>query len=205
MSYRNVLAIVVVMGGLLALAGPAGAGVAVLDQSVKVDKAAGNATFSLDFGHAPDFYTVDAHGRVADSFQINISADFRGNPQASPTTVIRGDEIQFLNALAVRNRSPASTDPHSGGFGSIRGTVPFSVHGTNVSFTTPLSLIDAPNGMFSYYAFTMHNGATQAQAEARSVPLPSALHAAMLMLALGGTVLMCKAMAGRVSKGHRQQ
>jgi hypothetical protein len=199
MSCRHLLPIVAVMAGLLALAAPAGAGVSVLDMSLTVDKTASDATFTIDFPHAPDFFTVDSHGRVADSFQINISADIKGNPQLNPTTVVRGDEIHFANALRIRDGSPPVSDPQSGGYGAIRGTVPYSLNGTVLTFTTPLGLINAPNGTFSYYAYTLSNGVTAAQSEARSVPLPSALQPGMMMLGLGIVLVMCGRWRGRTA------
>jgi hypothetical protein len=194
MLQGKVLTIAALLGGLLALATPARAGISEFEPVI-VNHAAGTATFTIDFPHVPDFFTVDTFGRVADSFQIQITADPNGSPQINPTTVIRGDEIQFAHALRIRNGSPASSDPQSGGYGSIRGTVPFSVNGTDLTFTTPLSLIGAPTGYFSYYAFTTQSGFTTAQVEARSVPLPPALAAALMMLGMGMAVAMGKTLA----------
>jgi hypothetical protein len=200
MLYGKFLTVAALLGGLLAIANPAHAGISEFPP-VTVNLAAGTATFSIDFPQVPEFYAVDRSGRLADSFQIQISADPNGNPVVNPTTVIRGDEIRFATALRIRNGSPPSTDPQSGGYGSIRGTVPFTLNGTDLTFTTPLSLIGAPNGNFSYYAFTTQGGFTAAQVEARSVPLPSALAAVMMMLGIGIVFVMGRSMGG--SRGVR--
>jgi hypothetical protein len=194
MSCRNAVSFVAMMVIVMASAGLARGGVAVLDQSVKVDKAAGDATFTIDFGHTPDFTTTDAGGRPADSFQIDIAADPTGpNPLANLTTVIRGDEIRFANNIPIRDAFPADlNDPHAGGWGKIRGSVPFSVIGTQLSFTAPLALLGAPDGKFAYQADTFHYGPTQAEAKAESVPLPSALATAAMMLAIGLLIALFK-------------
>lgn len=188
------LTIAALLGGLLAFAGPVRAGLSEFSPVI-VNQAAGTATFSIDFPHVPNFYSVDAFGRVADSFQIQISANPNGSPQINPTTVIRGDEIHYSSAITIRNGSPPSSDPQSGGYGTVRGTVPFSITGTDLTFTTPLSLIGAPTGNFSYYAFTTQSGMTTAAVEGRSVPLPSALGAGMMMLGIGIFFVMCKSVA----------
>jgi hypothetical protein len=186
MSRRNVLSVVAAMCGLFAVAGPVQAGMSAWE-SVNVDKAAGNATFSINFGHAPNFTTEDSHGRVADSFQILIAADPVGaNPFIAPTTVLRGDEIHFTGAIPVRNGSPADfSDPHSGGWGTVRGAVPFAVNGSEVTFTAPLSLLGAADGRFAYDVSTFASGLTAGEARSQSVPLPSALPIGMAMLAIG--------------------
>src|SRR5258708_7613266 len=70
-------------------------------------------TFTLTFNHPPDLLTADTIGRQADSFQFFIS-----------TTVVRGEEIHIAGDVRVRDQSPSSGDPDSGGWGALRGSVP---------------------------------------------------------------------------------
>ena len=115
-----------------------------------------------------------------------------------PTAVIRGDEIQFAHAVRVRDASPpALSDPQSGGWGGIRGTVPFTVNGSTLTFTAPFSLLNVPDGNFSYYAFTTASGVTQAQVESRSVPVPSALKSGLMMLGIGIALALTRSIVGR--------
>ena len=188
MACRTVLPLVAVIGGLFAGVAPAHAGTSDPWESVKVDFAAQDATFIIDFPHVPDFNSLDSFGRPADSFQIEIAADPAGpDPLAHLTTLVRGDEIHFAQTLPIRNASPSDfTDPHSGGWGTVRGTVPFTVSGMELSFTTPLSLLNATDGHFAYRIFTLEHGLTQQTVQSQTVPLPSAVAAggAMLMLAM---------------------
>ncbi|HWE93056.1 MAG TPA: hypothetical protein VG269_03715 [Tepidisphaeraceae bacterium] len=198
MSYRRI-ALVIVVAGVLGWAGNrAQAGVSVLSQSVSVDPAMADATFTLSFPHPPDFVSADIHGRPADSFQYEIAGDPAPDSAAlgNLTAIIRGDEIHATGALNVRSAFPPDlSDPNSGGWGSVIGTVPFKVMGDKLSFTVPLSELGAPDGNFAYRAFTMEFGATQAVAEAQAVPLPPAAWAGLGMLAIVMTGLGCRTVA----------
>ncbi len=190
MSNRKTLSILALSGGLLAgAAAPASGGVSTSFESVVVDKAAGDALFTIDFPHAPDFFKVDAAGRPADSFQVEITAGSNVNNFLNPTSVIRGDEIRFAQALRVRDAAPPDPDPHAGGWGAIRGTVPFSVNGDAVAFTAPFSLLGVPNSVFGYHIFTVADGVVQSEAfgNTQAVPLPTALSATLLTLGSGLT------------------
>ncbi len=67
------------LGGLAVLAptataqpGPTPAGLVVLSHSAVFRPATGQVTFTVTFNRAPDFESVDALGRQADSFQYFI-------------------------------------------------------------------------------------------------------------------------------------
>ncbi|HWE03530.1 MAG TPA: hypothetical protein VG326_14085 [Tepidisphaeraceae bacterium] len=177
------------LSGLLGVATPGWAGMSQSGDSVTVNAATDEATFTIAFPHVPDFYSLDAGGRPVDSFQVEIAANPTGpDPLANLTTIIRGSEIRFANALRVRNASPPDlTDPQAGAWGSLRGTTPFTVHGNDVTFTTPFSLIDVSNRQFAYRAFTVESGSIVETFSGRSVPLPPAW-AAMLLTGMLGIV-----------------
>ncbi|MDB5300927.1 MAG: motif putative anchor domain protein [Phycisphaerales bacterium] len=198
MSHRRVVIIVVVAGWLGWAAGPARAGTSTLSQSVSVDPALSDATFTLDFPHPPDFAIVDSHGRPADSFQYEIAGSpMPGEPALTHlTAIIRGDEIPSAGALHVRSAFPPDlSDPNSGGWGAIVDTVPFNVKGDQLSFTVPLKDLGAPDGHFAYRAFTMQFGVTDASAESQAVPLPPAAWAGLAMLAVVMGALGCRTVA----------
>src|SRR6185437_10335459 len=186
MSRRICFSIAAALCGLILSALPAQAGMSGWT-SVKVDHGTSDATFSINFGHTPNFDSVDAHGRLTDSFQILIAPDpVSATPFISPTTVVRGDEIRFNAAIPIRNGAPPDfSDSHSGGWGSVRGTVPFSVSGTELTFTAPLSLLGAPDGRFAYDVSTFASGFTKNEVKSQSVPLPPAFAIGMMMLATG--------------------
>ena len=188
MRMRKQLCLVAtVLLGMIAGSSPAQAGVTLLSQSLSVDRAAGDATFTLDFGHVPDFQTLDASGRPADSFQYEIAADpVAGQPPlANLTSVVRGDEIHIGGNLRIRDAGPPDlSDPQAGGWGSLRGAAPFEILGSKLTFTAPLTLLGAPDGLFAFSAFTLHDGVIQAQAQGSSqaVPLPPAIWAGTALL-----------------------
>lgn len=191
MSCRNIVSLLVAIAALAAPR-PSKGGIAPLTQSMKIDKADGLATFTIDFSHTPDLTTIDSKGRPADSFQIEIAAS--PAPAADQfgvlTTVIRGDEIQF-GGLPIRAASPPdAADPHSGGWGAVRGTIPYKIDGDTLSFSAPLSTLGVGNQPFDYRAFTLSYGVIEAQADSIAAPLPSGLAATLVM------GVMALAMAG---------
>jgi hypothetical protein len=122
--------------------------------------------FSVHFSHLPDFTTLDSNGRQQDSFQIfiafNPATPNPVNPQAVDV-LVRGDEIHIARALRIRDARPAASDPNGGGWGAIRGTVPFHVstqaNGTAVlTFTAPFSLLGIV-GQFAWALQTTNFGA----------------------------------------------
>jgi hypothetical protein len=192
MSHPILMRVLVVLCVVCAVGEFCRAGVAPVE-SFTLDRKAGDVTVTLNFGHAPDFYTTDSGGRPLDSFQMNIAGGNK-DPLLNPTTVLRGDEIQFANAIRVRNATPPDlTDSHSGGWGTVRGAIPFSVKGTELTFTAPLSLINVPDGIFRYDVFTIHQGTVQNESQGHSVPLPSSLAATLFTICIGIVVATGKA------------
>ena len=163
---------------------------------MNVNTAAGEATFTIDFPSAPDFNNVDSNNRQVDSFQIDIAPGTSAKTlQGDVSAIIRGDEIHIVHALRMRDASPPDlSDPQSGGWGKVRGVVPISVNGAEVTFTLPLSLIGAPDGHFAYNALILRDGVTRAETQAQSVPLPTALACGMAMLMLCLAIALGKAM-----------
>lgn len=168
---------------LLAVGTPARSALATLSQ----DTAAGTETFSIDFGHTPDLSDVDVSNRPADAFIIEIAAA-DSNPALNPTTVIRSSEVRFVDAIVLRDATPAdTTDPHAGGWGATRGSVPFTIDGNDVSFTAPLELMGVPDGKFKYTVSTSHYGLETGfvQGEFVPVPLPPSILGGLGMLVSG--------------------
>lgn len=169
----------------------ASAGLSIVSQQANVDKADQDVVFTLNFSQSPDFKTADSLGRRLDSFQYEIAPNTATPidqlPFSAVGAVVRGDEIGGGNVIPIRNGFQNGSDPNpaAGGWGTVRGTVPFTLTGNSLSFTTPFSLIGTTNGTFSYRVFTTNYGSTVSTAESVSsvsVPLPSALPA-MLMTA----------------------
>jgi hypothetical protein len=121
--------------------------------------------FVLHFSHTPDFTTLDSNGRPQDSFQIfiafNPATPSPGIPQAA-NVIVRGDEIHIANAIRIRDAQPPVSDPNAGGWGAIRGAVPFHVssqpNGTAiVSFSAPFPLLGI-TGQFAWALNTTEFG-----------------------------------------------
>lgn len=142
--------------------------------------------FTIDFNRVPDFFSVDEFGRQADSFQyfINIDGKFPVFSETSPfyaslETIIRGEEINVGGDVRIRNVFPiGSEEPNSGGWGNIRGSVPYTLDGTVLKFSAPLQLVGDSDGLFSYalelYEFGAWNGITnENKSTFTSVPEPN--------------------------------
>jgi hypothetical protein len=165
---------------------PARAGLRIVDQSVSVDTERQTAAFFARFDSAPDLFTRDEFGRLADSFQYEVDADgpLRPDDPVGPVeAVIRGDEIFDAGALRVRAAGRGvqpDPDPIAGGWGPVRLAVPFDLDGPDLSFEVPLAALGDTDGRFSYRLFTVEFGLTVDEVQgvagpARSLPLPPAL------------------------------
>ena len=125
-------------------------------QSAVFDPATGQVAFTLTFNRPPDFRTVDSLGRQADSFQYFIIGDPSLPYPNNYDAIIRGEELHSSSPLLrVRNSRP--TDPTvppsvSGGWGTVRGMVPYQLTGNVLTFSMPLGLISdhGADGPFSY-------------------------------------------------------
>jgi hypothetical protein len=150
-------------------------GAQIISQDVILKPDSLVADFQLTFNSAPDFFTVDSLGRQADSFQFFI------NPNASPKpfniatvssgaiTIVRGEEIHVFDEIPVRDRTPPSPDPSGGGWGPIRGSVPFSISGVSVDFSVPTALLGI-TGKFSFVLQGSNYGALNYDYVGTSVP-----------------------------------
>lgn len=119
--------------------------------------------FIIIFNETPNFTTLDSQGRPQDSFQIYIAFNPAAAPVANPDVLVRGDEIHIANAIRIRDAQPPVTDPNAGGWGAIRGTVPFRVrsqsNGTAVlTFSAPFALLGI-KGQFAWVLQTTNFGA----------------------------------------------
>ncbi|MHC5597978.1 MAG: hypothetical protein ACYTXC_18915 [Nostoc sp.] len=155
--------------------------------------------FSINFNRAPDFFTLDEGGRQADSFQYFIDPSgelpiFRPpSAYSNLSSIIRGGEIHVGGDIPIRDVfSVGPSEPNSGGWGNIRGSVPYKLNGTFLQFSAPLQFIGDSDGLFSYrlesYEFGSWNGITNENkstiATATSVPEPNFALGALTFAAL---------------------
>jgi len=174
------LAASLALGVVAPVAGPlavsAFAGVHIISEGVDVDRSAGIAHFHARFDAAPDLWTLDEFGRVADSFQYEIDDNWNaplGLPPQGLDSVVRGDEIHIANALRIRDARFGITpdpDPNAGGWGAVKATVPFSLDGSELRFEAPLAAIGDDDGYFAYRLFTTEYGLTTSAIESRLLP-----------------------------------
>ena len=155
---------------------------------------AGNVTFTLQFNRAPDFFTSDQYGRQADAFQFyiatstNIPLFYPPRPYAS---LIRGGEIYYDNAIVIRNDGPPDdNDPHSGGWGSVRGNVPYSLSDETLSFSVPADVLDVQSPFAYSLLLTSFGAATHDPYTGDSggpipVPEPAFLSLALVVASSG--------------------
>jgi hypothetical protein len=94
-----------------------------------------------------------------------------------------------VNSLAgdVRIRNALPPDPDlssSGGWGSIRGSVPYTLSGNVFSLLVPLELIGDTDGKFSYQLMWTEYGGAGGHIDAETVPEPATIFGSFM--ALGG-------------------
>lgn len=128
----------------------------VVSRTVDVDKAAEVVRFEVVYDRAPDFQTVDAEGRPADSFQFHLdtATGNQGILGISPypwEAIVRGDEIHLKGDLPVRDHTKSpSSDPASGGWGPVVGSVAYSLSGERMTFDVPFSMLSTPDGVLAH-------------------------------------------------------
>lgn len=171
---------------------PAEAALLVLSQSAEVNLNSNSVLFQIEFNRAPDFFTTDEYGRQADSFQYFIDADggfpiFRGTDiyYSNLEAIIPGGEIHLAGDVRIRNAWPPDPDlSSSGGWGTIRGSVPYTLSGNLLSLLVPLQLIGDSDGKFSYQLMWTEYGAMNGYIDAETVPEPATVFGSFM--ALGG-------------------
>ncbi len=191
MYRRSVSCVLALMAGCFAcgLSASASAGLQIVDQSVRVGLRNARADFALTFNQPPlsELLTVDEFDRPQGSFQYEINPDWDGDPRHDPldhvSVIIRGDEIRIANDLRIRDVAPAVPEPIAGGWGKIRGKVPFAVSGDTLSFSVPLKLIGDNDGVFGYRVFSTDFGQTETMLQSQVVPLGRTVWAGCLLLA----------------------
>ena len=186
---------------LVWLAPAARAGLVITSQSVSVSLPRQQATFTLSLDHAPQLGVRDSLGRPVESFQYEIAPDCPNIDQCPFTdirAVVRGDEVTASHLLPIRDGIETASDPSpaSGGWGFVRGEVPYRLDGSVLSFSAPLALLDSPDGRFSYRAFTTTSGETTSLVTGVTAPLPAAVW-------MGGSALIAMALVERLRRGIR--
>lgn len=183
--------------GALFAAGSAHAETAfsILDHVAAYDETTGAITFSIAFSAAPDFTTVDDQGRLADAFQVYVKGE-DGLPYPYYYDSIVRQEPAYLaqGLLLIRESGPSAGTQEAGGWGVARGTVPFQVSGSTVTFSAPASLLSDHGPYFGYSLLSVEyggltswlNGTVRGTATS-PVPEPQAL--ALLTMGLGGLAI----------------
>jgi hypothetical protein len=135
-----------------ALAVPSVSSAGIASQSAIYNPLTGEVAFTLVFDQQPDFFSTDAPGRQADSFQYFIVGDPTLPYPSRYDSLIRGDELHStIDQIPIRD---AVT-------GALRGSVPYSLTGAALSFSAPLSLISdhTDAGTIQYVVETYEFGA----------------------------------------------
>lgn len=116
-----------------------------------VDNAAQTASFYIVFNESPDFFTVDAYGRQADSFQYFIEADSTAVNYYRSESLIRGGEIYVDGDIDICTQDAFGySGSECGGWGPYRGSVSYQLSGDTLWFTVPWELMNLNDGQFSY-------------------------------------------------------
>lgn len=159
---------------VLKTTGLAQAALTVQSESVITDIDNGQVLFKIDFNQIPDFFTVDEFNRQANTFQYFIGKDdtvpVLTNFPNNLNTIIRGGEINVANDIRIRDALPLdSGGVNSGGWGQIRGSIPYKLDGTRMEFSAPLQLINDSDGLFNYNLLLTEFGASSDSVFSQSV------------------------------------
>ena len=133
----------------------------VAAQSATYNSSSGEVKFTLVFNQSPDFSTTDAFGRQKNSFQYFVIGDATLPYPSNFDSIIRGEEIHSSGLIPIRNAVPPDdSDPASGGWGTIRGEVPYTLRGRVLMFSAPLGLISdhVDAGAVAYHLETYEFG-----------------------------------------------
>ena len=168
--------------------------VTVIDNVTTVNFETETVNFQITFASAPDFSSTNLNPsgppsnvlRQADSFQYYIGV--YGSPIVSfgvPNfqTVIRGGEIYLGGGIPIREGiSQTPVLPGSGGWGPVRGVVPFTLNNNVLEFVVSFAVLNEPTGIFPYVLDVFEFGGTMQSFHVFSsdgtlppVPLPAAL------------------------------
>ena len=144
----------------------------VVSEQAVYDPASGNVELTVRFDRRPDFRSVDEFGRPAYSFQYFIVGDDAlGFPERFDA-IIRGGELQLKSRLLpIRRSAPADPAPEAGGWGAIRATVPYKLHGHTLTLSVDLNDLSdhSTDGGFSYILETYNDGSLVESIENESV------------------------------------
>jgi hypothetical protein len=151
------------------------------------------ADIAITFNQAPDFVTVDSRGRATHALQLYFAPRSVPNEPWNISVLGRVNEGDTLGSIRFRN-GPASIDYDgpdldfsSGGWGSIRGEVPYLLDDRTLSFTATYDLIGTPDAWWSLKAETFEFGALRGRVGVVA-PEPSSL----LLLLLGSSLLLTR-------------
>jgi hypothetical protein len=172
----------------------------IVSESAVFQPATQDVWFTLAFSRAPDFFTTDAAGRSADSFQYFVGVTGLPYP-ASFVSIIRGDELQLWGAIAVRDPTGAG-GPGSGGWGPLRGFLPYELQGTVLRFSAPLAVVHPGEGRFGYAVESYHFGALQLPIY-RSTTTVAPEPPSLALLTSGLTGVAALARRGRIARRRR--
>lgn len=199
--FGRILAGPVLAVAVLACVAPAArADFTLVSQDLDLSRKDDAVRFTLTFNQAPDFTTVDAQGRPANSFQVEFDGAVDPSTQlpTDMTAIVRGDEIHVANGVRVRTPT-GDGGPDSGGWGPVVGTVPFSLTGNTVSFSVPLEDLGWTGGDWSANIFSLNYGDLTAQQTVTSIPAPPAFWAGLAGLTVVAGLSVRRTMARRRS------
>ncbi len=160
-----------------------------LGHSAHVDLELQVVRFEIFFNLEPDFFTLDPQGRQADSFQFHLDTmpGHQGMYGSSPfpwETIVRGEEVHLNSLIPIRDHiCGPSTAPGSGGWGSILGSVPYTLADTFQTFEAPFPMLNTTTGDFRYRLELYHYGTLTQLYRGLSSPMPEPGAAAGLLAA----------------------
>lgn len=170
---RSRLLVAALLAALLFVPAPARS-LQIVSHIEGYDPATSMFYFLIQLNAPPDFFTVDGVGRPRDSFQYWICWDSAAGwlrTYTQPDVLIRGGEIRTLGGIPVRDRTGTPSGP--GGWGPVRGIVPYTLTGSIIQFQVPRPVLGCPGNQFYYYlGVTEYGGTTSSRDGVSGQPGP---------------------------------
>lgn len=153
--------LILALSGLLALVPLTADALTIVAHQEHFDAERRVFEFSVTFSAEPDLFTIDQVGREKDAIQYWINWGlFPNDPYHTlfeSDVVIAVRELRTLGQIPVRDRTGPG-EPGPGGWGPIRGLVPYTLVGPTIRFEVPAAMLGDDDGVVSYYLMMLTYG-----------------------------------------------
>lgn len=156
----------------------------ITDHSFFVDSPNEVVNFVIEFDTAPDFFTIDAANRQADSFALFFDDDAAMTGSSPSSERNLAESIISASSIHLDGNLRALDQANQ-----LLGVFPYALSGTTLSFQTSFDLLMTLDGQFTYKLLMVNFGkSAQPVLFGTTIPIPPAL--LLLLTGLIGLALI---------------